>query len=753
MMHRNIILVLILLALTSMSLCFADALMIGSQNIGYLPLISTRVSVDVNDQVAATTIDHTFYLDYPSLPDLTYYFPLPAGASVTGLGMWFDDELHYYDLEPGLQSGVGGDELPNEIADYLGDNPFRQTFPEMGSGEITVRLEYTELMNYDFGDYQLSFPLDHPAFYTCNVDSFYFEVHGESQRLIDAVMVSPYDAEFTSLTDHEFEFSVWGSGFPSANLSTLITVSQEDVGLWLMSHRQVDVLDPGHFLAILEPGEVAPGEIIQKNFTFVIDRSGSMYGQPFLEAQEAATYCITHLGQDDFFNIIAFNGSVYSWQQNPVPAIPANVESAITYINSLTATGSTNFNDAVVQALQQEPAPYRANQILVLSDGQPTSGVTYLPDILENIAQANDIGASIFTVAAGDHASLDFLDFVALENAGLSHTVIDLENLAEEIELFFMRFSSPVLTQVTLDYGTVTTDQLYPPAPYTIFAGSQTIISGQYNSPDETMIELSATVAGVDTSITYGPFTFTEGDTITYSFVPRMWAIQKIDYWLAYMAVYGEDQEIIDMIIDLSLQYGILTEFTGYNTPVEEVTSLTVATSRDKQAVYLTWNLIPSLQVTYDIYRKEVGGRAFLKLNREPIDGTRFTDRTAQPNIAYEYRVVVVDGDMAVAQADVRVTASSSELIAGFYAAPNPFNTSSRINFSLARTSLVTLKVYDVLGREVSVLLEGQLNPGQHVAHLSGEQLASGTYFLKMVAHEKQNGEATTYVTRVHLLK
>ena len=100
--------------------------------------------------------------------------------------------------------------------------------------------------------------------------------------------------------------------------------------MWLMSHRQVDVLDPGHFLAILEPGEVAPGEIIQKNFTFVIDRSGSMYGQPFLEAQEAATYCITHLGQDDFFNIIAFNGSVYSWQQNPVPAIPANVESAIT---------------------------------------------------------------------------------------------------------------------------------------------------------------------------------------------------------------------------------------------------------------------------------------------------------------------------------------------------------------------------------------------------------------------------------------
>jgi Ca-activated chloride channel homolog len=752
-MRRTVILVLSLLALSSLTPCFADALMVASDNIGYLPLVSTRVSVEINDQVATTTIDHSFYLDHASLPDLTYYFPLPSGASVTGLGMWFDDELHYYDLEPGEQSGVGGDGIPYHLEEYLGDNPFRQTFPEMGAGEVTVRLEYTELMNYDFGDYTLTFPLDHPTFYTCEVDSFFFEVHGQSQRLIEGVLVSPFNAEFTSLTDYEFEFFVWGEGTPTANLNTVITVSQEDVGLWLMSYRPVDVLDPGHYLAILEPGDVAPGEIIQKNFTFVIDKSGSMGTEPMQEAREAAIYCVSHLDESDYFNVIAFDYTPFSWRENPVVASPQNVYSATNFINSLSASGGTNFNDAVIQALQQEAVPYRANQILVLSDGQPTVGVTDLPDILDNIEQENDIGASIFTVAAGDHASLDFLDFVALENAGLSHTVVDLANLAEEIELFFMRFSSPVLTQVSLDYGTVETDESYPPAPYTIFAGSQTIISGLYTSPNETMIELSATFAGVDTTLTYGPFNFTQGDTTSFSFVPRMWAIQKIDYWLAYMAVYGEDQEIIDMIVELSLQYGILTEYTGYNTPVEELFSLIVLADRDKQAVYLTWNLTPHVDATFDVYRKEVGGRAYLKLNREPIDGSRFADRTAQSNISYVYRVMVVEGDVAVAPGEVRVAASSRDLIAALIASPNPFNANSRISFTLARSSELQLAVYDVLGREVAILMDGKTNPGNHVVTFNGDKLASGTYFLRISARDQDSGEVTTRTSRMMLMK
>mgnify|MGYP006865098079 CR=1 FL=1 len=61
--------------------------------------------------------------------------------------------------------------------------------------------------------------------------------------------------------------------------------------------------------------------------------------------------------------------------------------------------------------------------------------------------------------------------------------------------------------------------------------------------------------------------------------------------------------------------------------------------------------------------------------------------------------------------------------------------------------------MFVVLGREVAILLAGQLNPGQHDAHLGGELLASGTYFLQMTAIEKQNGETTTHVTRVQLLK
>ncbi|HEX04822.1 MAG TPA: VWA domain-containing protein, partial [Bacteroidetes bacterium] len=720
---RSILLPVLILSIMSCStMCFADALMLEGpiQGDEYLPLLETNVEIEITDQVAITIIDHTFLLESEDSPDLTYFYPVPEGASITGLGIWIDDELNYFELEPGQQSGIGGDDLPYYLANYLGSNPFIQTFSEMDSGLIKIRLEYTELMNYEFGDYSLYYPLDHPDFFTCDVDTFNIQVHGQSQRLIEAVQVSPYTAEFELLTDYEFQFLVAGSGVPFANLTTLITVDQEDVGMWLMTYKQVDSLDPGFGLVVLEPGEVAPSEIIQKNFTFVIDKSGSMNGQPMQEAKEAAIYCITHLNSDDFFNIIAFDGNVYAWQQNPIPATENNIDAATDFINSLNASGSTNFNDAVLQALEQDAPPYRANQILVLSDGQPTAGETDLPDILENIDQANTINASIFTIAAGNAAALDFLALIAMENAGLSLRVENLANLAEEIELFFLRFSSPVLTQVTLDMGEIEITEQYPPAPYSIFAGSQLLISGQYTQPGETMIELSASFAGVDTSITYGPFTFTDGDTTSFSFVPRMWAIQKIDYWLAWMAVYGEDQEIIDMIIELSLQYGILTEYTGFNTPVDEQYAITLNATRDHQAVYLSWSMTPAANVSFDVYRKETGGRAFLKLNNEPVRGGSYVDLTATSNVAYVYRVQVAEGDVHVSPAEVRVAAESGNLIANFTSSPNPFNANTRISFSLARTSDLKLVIFDVLGREVDVLLDGQLNPGQHSALFSG---------------------------------
>jgi hypothetical protein len=63
---------------------------------------------------------------------------------------------------------------------------------------------------------------------------------------------------------------------------------------------------------------------------------------------------------------------------------------------------------------------------------------------------------------------------------------------------------------------------------------------------------------------------------------------------------------------------------------------------------------------------------------------------------------------------------------------PNPFNPVTMIKFALPKASFVTLKVYDMLGREVSVLVNGQKPAGQYIVDFDASYLTSGIYFYRL---------------------
>jgi hypothetical protein len=65
---------------------------------------------------------------------------------------------------------------------------------------------------------------------------------------------------------------------------------------------------------------------------------------------------------------------------------------------------------------------------------------------------------------------------------------------------------------------------------------------------------------------------------------------------------------------------------------------------------------------------------------------------------------------------------------------PNPFNPSTTIRFELAKTSHVSLSVYDMLGRQVSVLVNERQQAGYHEVKFDGNGLSSGVYFYRIEA-------------------
>jgi len=66
---------------------------------------------------------------------------------------------------------------------------------------------------------------------------------------------------------------------------------------------------------------------------------------------------------------------------------------------------------------------------------------------------------------------------------------------------------------------------------------------------------------------------------------------------------------------------------------------------------------------------------------------------------------------------------------------PNPFNPETRINFSLKSAAHVSIKVYNVLGAEITTLIDDFQSPGKHTLSFNAVNLASGVYFFKMTAN------------------
>jgi hypothetical protein len=65
---------------------------------------------------------------------------------------------------------------------------------------------------------------------------------------------------------------------------------------------------------------------------------------------------------------------------------------------------------------------------------------------------------------------------------------------------------------------------------------------------------------------------------------------------------------------------------------------------------------------------------------------------------------------------------------------PNPFNPSTTISFSIPKAENVSLKIYNILGSEITTLVSENLNAGSYQVNFDASNLASGTYIYQITA-------------------
>ena len=120
----------------------------------------------------------------------------------------------------------------------------------------------------------------------------------------------------------------------------------------------------------------------------------------------------------------------------------------------------------------------------------------------------------------------------------------------------------PVLANISLDFDNITVEQFYPQELPDLFAGTQLVLTGRYREGGPATITLSGEVNGEEQTFVYEDNIFRSngGD----DFIPRLWATRAIGHLLTQIRLHGEDAELVQSVVNLSIRYGIITPYTSY---------------------------------------------------------------------------------------------------------------------------------------------------------------------------------------------
>ena len=174
--------------------------------------------------------------------------------------------------------------------------------------------------------------------------------------------------------------------------------------------------------------------------------------------------------------------------------------------------------------------------------------------------------------------------------------------------------------------------------------------------------------------------------------------------------------------------------------------------------VNLNWSTATEVNNLGFEVQKKVSGEFFAigfingKGTTTEIQNYSFTDNDLQ-NGSYTYRLKQVDltGSFEYSN-EVNVEVTGPQYFALNQNYPNPFNPSTKIDFSLAVDSKITLKVFNMLGEEVTTLINGNMASGNHYVNFNALNLNSGVYLYKLEA-VGNDGSSFTNVKKMTLIK
>lgn len=333
------------------------------------------------------------------------------------------------------------------------------------------------------------------------------------------------------------------------------------------------------------PGEQTERESIRREVIIVIDRSGSMSGDKIEQARGAARTVLEGLRDGEAFTIVDYADSVTVFSDAPVVKDATTLRQGLEYIGRINAAGGTNIHDALRRAVKMRPTAGYLPLVIFLTDGLPSTGVTAEDSIRRGVIAANVHNRRIFAFGVGYDLNAPLLDAIARESRASTTIVLPGESVDRAVGLLFRKLNGPIFSDISLemerldggDASHLVTD-LLPTALNDLYEGDYLSLFGHFRPDEPVVFTLRGNYLGQEREFR---FTFDPArDRIEDApYLCRLWATRQIMERVDEITRDGaipegerteEDRERLQRrtqeIIDLSMEHGIITEYTRHLT-------------------------------------------------------------------------------------------------------------------------------------------------------------------------------------------
>ena len=604
----------LILVMATLSGGFTQAAGLLTPSDGSLPALEIRdhqVEVVIEDGYAITTVEQVFINSHDRDLEARYSFPVPVHGSVVELTVWIDGKpvtgevlereqaRQLYEKEKAAGRDAGITEKDSYKTFETRVSPVR------AKQDTRVRLVYLQPAEVDTGIGRYVYPLEEGgvdeeklAFWTANeqvTGQFSFDLRIKSAWPVEAVRLpNQPQAIIQPQGDGEWQVNLGNrvpvagsmpaqenpeglqSGSqvsPGAN-TAVFTLDEDLVVYWrhqaglpgsvdLVAHKPAGN-DRGTFMMVVTPGEDLKPIQEGKDWVFVVDISGSMQGK-YATLADGVQRALQKMRPGDRFRIVLFNDGSRELTPGFVSATPETVTHYSQALAGISPGNSTNLYAGLHQGIQSLEAD-RTSALVLVTDGVANVGETRQRRFIELIKKKD---VRLFTFVLGNSANRPLLEALTRASGGFAVNISNSDDIVGQLLAATSKVTHEALHGVKIRIKGIKTADLTPGQVGSLYRGQQLVVFGHYWGDGMADVRLTGRISGED-KIYQTRFAFPAVATDNPE-IERLWAYARVEEALQEIDDFGEDADLKQAIVDLGVEYGLVTDYTAMVVVRDEV--------------------------------------------------------------------------------------------------------------------------------------------------------------------------------------